>query len=162
MARNTPKNPLKRPKSDEEDYENFRLKMLLVCGQDAPEPVPVSLIQKTPQPAAKSVKLYYTNKLEVKSIAGLYKLENSDKVYFMEIVKEPKYKDTWYVDFKYGKRNSSLRDGRKTKIAVAYQEACRIFDAILTEKKDEGYTTNVDGKPHGGVFIDGVRFTSNK
>lgn len=123
----------------DDSFEEFRQRMLLMCGQDAPEPEVKAAAPKaqTDVEIKKSIKLYYTNPSE-----------NSDKVYTLDIVREPKFKDTWYVDFSYGKRNKTLRPGRKTKIAVSYVEACRIFDSLVSEKKAEGYTENVSGRPY--------------
>jgi hypothetical protein len=119
----------------EEDFELFRERMLMLALRDAPEKTAVAPAAE-PE-VASSIKLYYTNP----SV-------NSDKVYHISIVKEPKFKDTWYVNFSYGKRGKTLKDGTKTKIAVNYIEACRIFDSVVKEKRDEGYTTNVNGKPY--------------
>jgi predicted DNA-binding WGR domain protein len=124
------------------DFESFREKMLMLSLQDAPEPAPETPAYCGPPKAEimKSIKLYYTDK----SI-------NSDKVYTLDIVKEPKYKDAYYVNFSYGKRNKTLRDGTKTKIAVTYKEADNIFRSVITEKETEGYTTNITGRPYAGV-----------
>ena len=117
-----------------EDFETFRERVLLLARQDAPEPSKQqSAVNLHP---AKSVKLYYTDK----SV-------HSDKVYTLAIVKEPKYAGAYYVNFTYGKRNGTLKDGTKTKIAVKYEEAVRIYNYFLKEKKDEGYTENVSGIP---------------
>jgi predicted DNA-binding WGR domain protein len=115
------------------DFEKFRERMLLLSEQEPPE--------RVEQPAAiaevlRNLVLYYTEPSE-----------NSDKVYKIRIEKEPKFKDTYYVNFEYGKRHKTLKPGTKTKIAVSFIEAQRIFNAIVEEKKKEGYTENVSGRP---------------
>lgn len=110
------------------DFDVFRLRMLQISNQEPPEN-DASIILR-------SVTLYYTQPVE-----------NSDKVYKLEIVKEPKFGDAFYVDFWYGKRGKTLRNGRKTKVAVSYVESSRIFDAIVAEQKSQGYTENISGKP---------------
>ena len=124
-----------------EDFDTFRDRMLLLALKEPPEPAAPDLNNPGALPEiAKSIRLYYTNESE-----------NSDKVYTLDIVKEPKWKDTWYVDFSFGKRGKTLRPGRKTKIAVSLIEALNIFRAVVEEKRGEGYTTNVNGKPFSGV-----------
>lgn len=115
------------------DYEAFRTKMILLAAQEPPEPAETPVSSVT---SARSIKLYYTNKSE-----------HSDKVYFMSIIKDTRYKDCCFVNFQYGKRDKTLRDGTKTKIGVSSIEANRIFDAVVAEKKAEGYTENVSGVP---------------
>jgi predicted DNA-binding WGR domain protein len=123
------------PSPPKEDFESFRARMLMLAERDAPEPV-----EEPPSSTAvdtiKSIKLYYTNISE-----------NSDKVYTLDIVKEPKFKDAYYVNFSFGRRGKNLKPGTKTKIAVSLLEAQRIFASIVAEKKAEGYTENVSGKP---------------
>lgn len=120
----------------EEDFELFRERMLMLALREAPEPAPVTPSPTAPAEVAKSIVLYYTDK----SI-------NSDKVYTLDIEKEPKYKDAYYVNFGYGKRGKTLKTGRKTKIAVSLLEAQRIYATFYNEKKAEGYTENVSGVP---------------
>jgi WGR domain len=127
-----PPTPKTKPSSSMGDFESFRAKMLMLSEQDAPEPVenPASTAE-----VVKSIKLYYTQ------------LPKNDKVYFMEIVKDPKFKNCYNVNFEFGKRGRGLTPGTKTKIAVTLAEAQRIYDAIVVEKKKEGYTENVSGVP---------------
>jgi hypothetical protein len=141
MAKLTKKPPMTKANVD---FEDFRQRMLMMAGQDAPEVVIQTSSTLPTAEISKSITLYYTNPEE-----------RSDKVYTLDIVREPKFKDTWYVDFSYGKRNKTLKPGRKTKIAVSYIEACRIFESYVAEKSTEGYTTNVHGRPHSGVVLDG-------
>jgi predicted DNA-binding WGR domain protein len=126
-----------------EDFETFREKMLMLALNDAPEPAPkISPMTSSSEiESVKTIKLYYTNPVK-----------NSDKVYTLAIVKESKYTDAYYVNFSYGKRNKHMTEGTKTKIAVSYKEALNIFNTFITEKQQEGYTTNVNGSPHSGVI----------
>lgn len=128
--------PTPKPK---EEFEDFRYRILLLAAQEPPEP---AAVKPAATPAVsniiKEVTLYYTKRSE-----------NSDKVYKLNIEKEPKYKDSYYVNFSYGKRGKTLKDGRKTKIAVSLLEAQRIYATFYDEKKlKEGYTENVSGIPY--------------
>jgi len=129
-----------KPKpAPKEEFEDFRVRMLLLALQEPPEPAPPPLPLSAPVTASntvKSVTLYYTKHSE-----------NSDKVYTLDIEKEPKYKDAYYVNFGYGKRGKTLKTGRKTKIAVSLLEAQRIYATFYNEKKAEGYTENISGVP---------------
>jgi hypothetical protein len=129
--------PKTKPTSSMGDFEAFRLRMLLLSEQDAPEPEQNASVDVE---IVKSIKLYYTQ------------LPKNDKVYFMEIVKDPKFKNCYNVNFEFGKRGRSLTPGTKTKIAVSLDEAKRIYDSIVAEKKKEGYTTNINGVPYSGVI----------
>ena len=134
----TKKKPTPAPK---EEFEDFRVRMLLLSVQEPPEPAPKLNIPIVPANALiiQEVTLYYTKQ----SI-------NSDKVYKLSIEKEPKFKDAYYVyyvNFSYGKRGKTLKDGRKTKIAVSLSEARNIYATFYDEKKSEGYTENVSGIP---------------
>jgi hypothetical protein len=115
--------PKKKLEKEKIDFEEFRLQMLLLSDQEPPEPAPEPPASTDVLPRIRTIKLYYTNKAE-----------NSDKVYTLDIVQEPRWKDTYYVDFAYGKRGKTLKTGRKTKIAVSYIEASRIFDAFVADK----------------------------
>ena len=63
---------------------------------------------------------------------------NSDKVYEIDLceVRTGQY----VVNFRYGKRNNTLKDGSKTTLPVALPDAQRIFNALASEKKKGGYT----------------------
>ena len=138
----TVKKPPKKPKAlitpSMGDFESFRQRMLLLAEQDAPEQLETPA---TTEEVIKSIKLYFTQ------------LPKNDKVYFMKIVKDPKYKNCYNVNFEFGKRGRGLTPGTKTKIAVSLEEAKRIFMSFVDEKKKEGYTTNVSGVPFSGVTI---------
>lgn len=126
-----------KPKSaPKEEFEDFRVRMLLLALQEPPEPALSLAALATVSNIIKSVTLYYTKHSE-----------NSDKVYTLDIEKEPKYKDAYYVNFSYGKRGKTLKTGRKTKIAVSLLEAQRIYATFYNEKKAEGYTENISGVP---------------
>jgi len=112
-------------------YDDYRMLMLELSLREPPE----KPIEDLPAETVKSIKLYYTE------------LPKHDKVYFIDIVREPKFKDAWFVDFKYGRRGKTLKPGRKTKIAVSLKEASMIFDSLVSEKKAEGYTENISGVP---------------
>lgn len=125
--------PFIKPK---EDFEDFRVRMIELSGRDAPEPEPEA--PKGTADIARSIKLYYTE------------LPKHDKVYTLDIVREPKFKDAWYVDFSFGRRGKTLKPGRKTRIAVTLAEAHNKFNTLVKEKKAEGYTENPSGIPFSG------------
>ena len=120
------------------DFESFRQRMLLLSEQDAPEKLESPVVTEE---VIRSIKLYFTS------------LPKNDKVYFMKIVKDQKFKNCYNVNFEFGKRGRGLTPGTKTKIAVSLEEANRIFMSFVEEKKKEGYTTNVSGIPFSGVTI---------
>ena len=132
------KNMATKPKMTKptEDFESFRERVLLMARQDAPEPSTATTSKPVSSQPTKSVKLYYTNKKV-----------NSDKVYHLELVKDPKYANSFFVNFTYGKRGGTLKSGTKTKVGHTYDEALNIYNYFLKEKKDEGYTENVSGIP---------------
>ena len=61
---------------------------------------------------------------------------SSDKVYNADLVQSPL---GWSVNFAYGRRGSSLTTGSKTKIAVPYGTAKRVYDKLVRDKMGKGY-----------------------
>lgn len=67
----------------------------------------------------------------------LYCTENgSDKVYKAEVAAS---QDGWAVHFWFGPRTGTLQAGTKTKSPVSKDEALRIWDKLVREKKAKGY-----------------------
>jgi hypothetical protein len=125
-----------KPTSSMGDFESFRTRMLLLSETDAPEQMENP---STDVVIVRDIKLYFTQ------------LPKNDKVYFMTLEKDPKFKNCYNVNFQFGKRGRNLTPGTKTKIPVMLAEAQRIFNSIVQEKEKEGYTTNVSGVPFSGV-----------
>ena len=74
-----------------------------------------------------------------------YREGNSDKVYHAAI--EPAG-ELYAVHFAYGRRGSTLATGTKTNAPVDYDQAKRIMDKLVREKKAKGYTPGDDGTPY--------------
>ncbi len=64
----------------------------------------------------------------------------SDKVYEVDLCEAGK--DLFVVNFRYGRRDSNLRDGTKTVFPVSYNEALNIFDTLVESKEKKGYSEN--------------------
>lgn len=76
-----------------------------------------------------------------------FKQDGSDKVYHAQIVEqEPGY----VVNFQFGRRGSTLTPGTKTKVPVTYDDAIKLFDKLVKEKKGKGYTEGESGTPYVG------------
>ena len=66
-----------------------------------------------------------------------YQEGNSDKVYEVDLcqLSENKY----LVNFRYGRRGKSLKEGSKTAQAVTLTKAEKIFNKLVADKKKKGY-----------------------
>ncbi len=71
------------------------------------------------------------------SISLYYQTENSDKVYIIEQYKVGE--DQFIVNFRFGRRGLTLREGTKTPLPVSKEKADRIFTTLLREKSQKGY-----------------------
>ncbi len=81
----------------------------------------------------------------MEQITLYFRQGSSDKVYQASL--EPKV-DGYVVRFAYGRRGTTLQTGTKTQTPVAYNEAKRIYDKLVTEKTAKGYTPGGDGTPY--------------
>jgi hypothetical protein len=62
---------------------------------------------------------------------------SSDKVYEAELLQ---LSDSEYlVNFRYGKRGGSLKEGTKTEKAVAFEAAAKIYKSLVVSKMNKGY-----------------------
>lgn len=62
---------------------------------------------------------------------------SSDKVYEAELLQ---LSETAYlVNFRYGKRGGSLKEGTKTEKAVAFEAAAKIYKSLVVSKMNKGY-----------------------
>ena len=74
-----------------------------------------------------------------------YRDGSSDKVYQASITP----KDGGYVvHFAYGRRGATLQTGTKTQAPIPYEQAKKIYDKLVQEKKSKGYTPGEDGTPY--------------
>jgi len=74
-----------------------------------------------------------------------YSEGSSDKVYQAAI--EPK-DGGFVVNFAFGRRGSTLQTGTKTAQPVDYAAARKIYDKLVKEKTDKGYTPGESGTPY--------------
>lgn len=74
-----------------------------------------------------------------------YKEGSSDKIYQCGVEKAG---ERYVVNFAYGRRNSTFNTGTKTNVPVSFDDAQRIFDKLIKEKKAKGYTEGETGTPY--------------
>ena len=77
-----------------------------------------------------------------------YSEGSSDKEYHAEIVEVAGGN---VVNFRYGRRGSSLAVGTKTSTPVDFEQAKKIYDKLVKEKTAKGYTPNVSGTAYQGT-----------
>jgi predicted DNA-binding WGR domain protein len=68
----------------------------------------------------------------------------SDKVYEVDLCEVGS--DLFTVNFRYGRRGTSLREGTKTVFPVSYEEAEKIFEKLVESKEKKGYSENGENK----------------
>ena len=66
-----------------------------------------------------------------------YQAGNSDKVYEVDLCQIGE--DRYLVNFRYGRRGKSLKEGSKTVQAVSLAKAEKIFDKLVGDKQKKGY-----------------------
>ena len=74
-----------------------------------------------------------------------YREGSSDKVYQCQIEQAG---ERFVVNFAYGRRGGTLNTGTKTNVPVNYDDAKRIFDKLVKEKRSKGYTEGESGTPY--------------
>ncbi|WP_028981729.1 WGR domain-containing protein [Sporocytophaga myxococcoides] len=82
----------------------------------------------------------------IKQIKLYFQEGTSDKVYEIDLCESG---DGFLVNFRYGRRGATLKEGTKTIFPVDLQEANKVFDALEKEKRSKGYST--EGEPMGVV-----------
>lgn len=73
----------------------------------------------------------------IKSIKLFFQEGNSDKVYEIDLLESGD--DAYVVNFRYGRRGASLKEGTKTVFPVPLAEAEKVFKALEDEKRKKGY-----------------------
>ncbi|MBW2731201.1 MAG: hypothetical protein JRH20_02345 [Deltaproteobacteria bacterium] len=73
----------------------------------------------------------------IKQVSLAFRLGTSDKVYEVDLCEVGA--DQFVVNFRYGRRGATLRDGSKTALPVARAAADKIFDKLVSSKVDKGY-----------------------
>lgn len=71
-----------------------------------------------------------------------FKEGNSDKVYEIDLCELSA--NEYIVNFRYGRRGGSLKEGTKTPSAVAREKADKIFSDLESEKRNKGYQTELE------------------
>ncbi len=73
----------------------------------------------------------------IKSIQLFFQEGNSDKVYEIELLESGV--DAYVVNFRYGRRGGTLKEGTKTVFPVSLAEAEKLFAELENEKRKKGY-----------------------
>ncbi len=94
----------------------------------------------------------------VRSVRLWMKEGGSDKLYEVDLVDlERADNDARYlVNFRYGRRGTSLRDGTKTTSPVTRANAEKLFDSVVVSKINGGYRRNDGDAPPLNVRDAGV------
>lgn len=72
-----------------------------------------------------------------RSIQLFFQEGNSDKVYEIDLLESGP--DAYVVNFRYGRRGGTLKDGTKTVFPVPLAEAEKLFKELENEKRKKGY-----------------------
>jgi bifunctional non-homologous end joining protein LigD len=111
--------------------------------------------------------------MKPETTALFFQKGTSDKVYNVKLIMErnpangPYEEDNvWYVCFQYGRRGSSLVNGRKNQQGLTYWAAKRLYQTLVRSKLRKGYKPKTDGTftsyaPYKEVF-DAVARTEAK
>lgn len=81
----------------------------------------------------------------IKQTTLYFKEGNSDKVYEIDLCDVGN--DRYVVNFRYGRRGASLKEGSKTPVPVSLPEAERLFNEVADEKISKGYTATESSAP---------------
>ena len=92
------------------------------------------------------------------TITLYYREGSSDKVYEVKLVQHP-HDTGFHVDFRYGRRGSSMQHGIKTTASLPYAQAKKIYDKLVQEKRAKGYVVGPESRSQdfGTVSTNTVR-----
>lgn len=79
-----------------------------------------------------------------KQISLYFNHGTSDKEYHVQLQRE---NDLYLVNFQYGRRGKKLSTGCKTKDAVTWDKANKIYEKLIKNKVSKGYTEGTSGQP---------------
>ena len=79
-----------------------------------------------------------------KQISLYFNNGTSDKEYHVQLQRE---NDLYLVNFQYGRRGRKLNTGSKTKVAVTWEKANKIYEKLVHSKVSKGYTEGTSGAP---------------
>ncbi len=82
--------------------------------------------------------------MKPQSVSLFYNEGSSDKVYNASL--EPQGKG-WVVKFSYGRRGTALNTGEKTLRPIPFDEALKVYEALVRSKTQKGYTPEKSGVP---------------
>ncbi|EPX83938.1 WGR domain-containing protein [Salipiger mucosus] len=85
--------------------------------------------------------------MEEKSIALFLTEGSSDKEYRVQLVQDG---DGWRVFAQNGRRGKALKNAEKTKEAISYDSAVKLYDKTVASKTRKGYTEDVTGAAFAG------------
>lgn len=95
------------------------------------------------------------SKNTINSISLYYSEGSSDKVYHTQI---NQVADNQYVvDFQYGRRGNTLQTGSKTASPVTLEKATAIYNKLVSEKTNKGYTPESSGVLFAGTELQGKK-----
>ncbi len=81
--------------------------------------------------------------MKTEKITLYFKQGSSDKIYKASL--EEADGDYFVVNFAYGRRGATLKTGTKTKKAVDYDSAKKIYDTLVKSKTSKGYIPGKEG-----------------
>ena len=73
----------------------------------------------------------------IKRTALYFQDDRSDKVYEVDLCQSGE--NLYLVNFRYGRRAATLKEGTKTDTAVPLAQAEKVFDKLVAEKVKKGY-----------------------
>lgn len=77
----------------------------------------------------------------IKQIRLFFQEGNSDKVYEIDLCEAG---EGYVVNFRYGRRGASLKEGTKTIFPVELREAEKVFENLEQEKRKKGMWLQVN------------------
>lgn len=88
---------------------------------------------------------------EPRSVTLYCREGSADKEYQLHLTPSD---NGFLVNFAFGRRGSSLKQGTKTQAPVSYDAAVKIYDKLLKEKTGKGYTQSEGGMRYVGTDLE--------